>query len=363
MSIIYKYIYKELLTPFFFGIAAFTAIFIGTDLIFELTEYYTKWGVDILTLLKLFFLSLPSIIVLTFPMGTLLATIMGYSRLSGDSEITALRAGGVSIYKLILPALILGLLMSGITIVINEFVVPKANYEHKQIVYEFKHGEQMPKTQYNLYLTPLEKNRPDYILYTYRFNGETGEMNDVLLHEYEDGDPVALIKAKKAKWLENGWEFYDGSVFHLKEGERIPAMTFSEYRSREDIHEPDRIASLDKNPEEMNLRELADYISNMEEQGKNAYEEKLQWHQNISIPFANFIFALLAAPLGIKPGRSSGSATGFGLSVLVIFIYYAIMTIGGALGGQGTIAPWFGAWMQNFIFLLIGGILIYRVGK
>ena len=365
MRIIYKYIYKELLPYFLFGVAAFTGIFIGTDLLFELTEYYTVWGVEVLTLFKLFFLSLPSIIVLTFPMATLLATIMAFSRLSSDGEITALRAGGISLYKLILPALIVGLLMSGITIFINELVVPQANYRHKKIVYEFKHGEEMPKTQYNLYLTPLDKNnnRPDYILYTHRFDGDTGVMEDVLLQEYEEGNPTSLIKAESAEWLDDGWKFFDGAIYHLKEGERVPSMTFSEYRTREDIHEPEEISNLDKNPDDMSIQELTTYINMLEEQGRDAAEEKVRWHQHFSIPFANFIFALLAAPLGVRPKRNSSSATGFGISIIVIFIYYGLMTVGGALGGQGTVAPWLGAWMQNIFFLIIGSIMFYKVGK
>lgn len=365
MRIIYSYIFKELITPFLFGVAAFTAIFVGTDLLFKLTEFYTAWGVGIFTLVKLFFLSLPSIIVLTFPMATLLSTIMGFSRMSGDSEITALRAGGISIYKLIIPALIVGLLMSGVTIFINELVVPEANYKYNQIVWNIKHNRNMPKTQYNLYLTPLDSstNRPDYILYTHSFNGATGEMEDVLLQEYEGGSPTTLIKAQKAKWLDNGWNFYDGVIYHLKEGERVPSLKFKEYKTREDIHQPDEINSLDKNPEDMTLQELKKYINLQEEQGRNAYQEKVKYHHRFSIPFANFIFALIAAPLGIKPRRTNGSATGMGLSIIVIFIYYGLMTVGDALGGQGTVAPWFGAWMQNILFLIIGGYMLYNVNS
>lgn len=365
MRILYRYLFKELITPFFFGVAAFTAIFIGTDLLFELTELYTAWGIDVLTLIKLFFLSLPPIVVLTFPMATLLATIMGYGRLSGDGEITALRAGGISIYKLIIPALVVGLLMSGFTIFINELVVPQSNYKYNQTVHRIKHGREIPKTQYNLYLTPLDSktNRPDYVLYTYSFNGETGIMKDVLLQEYEGGNPSTLIKAEQAKWLENGWNFYDGVIYHLKEGERVPSLKFKEYKSRENIHRPEKINRLKKSPEDMSLQELTEYISMQEEQGRNAYQEKVQLHHRFSIPFANFIFALIAAPLGIKPRRTGGSATGMGLSIIVIFIYYGLMTIGDALGGQGTITPWLGAWMQNIIFTIIGGFMLYQVGK
>ncbi len=365
MKIIYKYISRELVPPFFFGVAAFTGIFIGTDLLFELTEYYTAWGVGVLTLIELFFLSLPSIIVLTFPMATLLAAIMAYSRLSSDSEITALRAGGISLYKLIIPALIMGLIMSGATIAINEVVVPGANVRHNSIVHQFKHGQQRPKSQYNLYLTPLdsETNRPDYILYTYRFDGDDGSMEDVILQEFTDGEPDSLIKADRAEWLDSGWNFYDGVIYHLEEGERVPAMEFKEYRDREEIHDPDQIAQLDKDPDDMNLGELSNYIKVQREQGKNAYPERVRWHQHLSIPFANFIFALLAAPMGIKPRRSGGSATGLGLSIIVIFIYYALMTVGDALGSQGAVAPWLGAWIQNIFFLVVGGYMLSRLGR
>lgn len=152
MKLIYRYITLELLTPLLFGVAAFTAIFIGTDLLFELIDYYNNYGVRILTLIQLFFLNIPAIAVYTIPMATLLGTIMGYGRLSGDGEITAMRSSGISIYKLVIPALFLGLLMTFVTIAVNELVVPQANYLNEQIVWEFKHGYRRPATQNNLML-------------------------------------------------------------------------------------------------------------------------------------------------------------------------------------------------------------------
>ncbi len=365
MKIVNRYILQELITPFLFGVAAFAGIFIGTDLLFRLTEYYSIWGVKIITLIKLFFLSLPAIIVLSFPMATLLATILAYNRLSGNSEITALRAGGFSVYKLVIPALIIGLLMSGFTVAINEWVVPGANYIYDQIVWEIKHGEKMPNTQYNLYLTPIDKktHRPDFILYSHYFNGENGTMNDVYLQDYEDGRPVTMIEAKKARWFEGGWHFFDGVIYHLKTGERIPALKFKEYKAEGVYNTPEQISKLNKNIEDMNMKELKEYIYLLKEQGKEAYEEEVKWHQRLSVPFASFIFALLAAPLGIRPGRTGGSAMGMGLSIIVIFIYYILMTVGDALGSQGTISPWFGAWLQNIIILVFGIAMLYKVGK
>jgi lipopolysaccharide export system permease protein len=188
-------------------------------------------------------------------------------------------------------------------------------------------------------------------------------MQDVLLQEYQGGNPTTLIKAQKAKWLENGWNFYKGVIYQLKEGERVPSLKFKEYKTREEIHRPGEISKLDKSPEDMSLQELTSYIMMQEEQGRNAFQERVKWHQRFSIPFANFIFALIAAPLGVKPRRTSGSATGLGLSIIVIFIYYGLMTLGDALGGQGTVSPWLGAWMQNILFTIVGGFMLYKVGK
>lgn len=360
-----KYIYKELIAPFFFGVAAFTGIFIGTDLIFKLTEYYTEWGVNVITLIRLFFLSLPAIIVVTFPMASLLGTIMAYNRLSGDSEITAMRAGGISVIAIVMPALLMGLVTSGVTIAINEFLVPEANYQSEQIIYQFKHGEQRPETQYDLFLNPIDSqtHRPDYMLYARTFNADSGEMKNVVVQIFENGHPARVLEAQSAKWLTDGWHFYNGTVYFLDKSNRQPALEFSSYRSREDIHSPAQAGKLGKDIDEMNIRQLREKITLQEEQGRTAYEERVELHQRFAIPLASFIFALLAAPLGIKPQRSAGSATGFGISIIIIFIYYILMTVGDALGSKGSIAPWLGAWLQNIVIFLVGSIMLYRSAR
>ncbi len=364
MKIIYRYIFAELVAPLLFGVAAFTGIFIGTDLLFRLIDYYNRWGVELFTLIRLFFLNLPAIIVVTFPMATLLGTILAFGRLSGDSEITALRSGGVSVYKLVIPALITGLLMTFLTIGINEYIVPGANYLNEQIVWEFRNGEKMPPSQKDLILPRQDsKGRPDYFLYTRLFNGDTGVMEEVLFQDYENGKPVSIIEAEKAVWAGGSWKFVNGQITYLSPGERIPTVEFKEFNARDLTYTPVQLSRIDKKVEDMNITELKEYIRMMEEQGKNVKREWVKLHQRLAIPFANFIFALLAASLGIQPQRSGGSATGLGLSIIVIFIYYTLMTIGSALGERGTISPFLGAWLQNFIFIIIGSLMLYRVGK
>ncbi len=365
MKIYFRYILKELVQPFLFGIAAFSAIWLGVDTLFRLAEIYATWDISVWLLLELFALSLPQVIVFTFPMATLLGTILGYSRLTGDNEITALRAGGFSMRKLIVPALLIGLVTSLGAIGINEFVVPWANHRYARHVHRIETGEELPRSQSDFFLTPLdgEYDGPDFVLYAREFDADTGEMTGVILQEFREGRPHLLIEAEGALWRNEDWEFYGGRMYELRPGERLPQMEFDEYVIRADLGDPEAMAELDRDPDEMNLRDLAGYIQALREQGREALEERVLWHQNLAIPFASFIFALLAAPLGLGQQRGGSSATGMGLSVVIIFIYYGIMTVADVLGTQGTIPPWLGAWLQNLVFLTLGLILIYRTGK
>ena len=365
MKIVYKYMFKELLAPLIFGAAAFTGIFVGTDLLFNLIDYYNSYGLSILTLLQLFFLNLPAIAVMTLPMATLLGTIMAFGRLSGDSEITALRTGGFSIYKLVAPAIIMGLLMTFITIGVNEYLVPRANSLEQEIVWEFRNLQRRPNTQSNLLLPSKDSSgRPDFFLYTRTFDGDSGKMTDLIFQDFQDGKPVQLIEAEEAFWEDDGgWRFINGRIIHLRVGERIPAISFSEYTESGLTYQPSQLAQVNKKISDMNYGELQEFIELQKRQGKNVNKELIDLYHRLSIPFANVIFALLAAVLGIQPQRSGGSATGMGISIAVIFVYYTILTVGSAMGEQGTISPFLGAWLQNFVFLIVGSIMLYRLAK
>ena len=364
MKIIYKYIFRELMLPFLFGVAAFVGIFVGTDVLIDLTDFYVEWGVSFLTLLRLFLLTLPPIIVFSFPMATLLATIMCYNRLSGDNEVTAMRAGGISVHKILIPVLVMGLMVSFLTIGINEILVPRANYLYSQLEWKIKQGTTIPATQTDLFWTPIdpETRRPDYLLYAHHFDGETGIMTDVFLQTYQQGRPNVLVEAARAHWQENSWYFYQGNIYYLKPGSRVPAISFERWQAEQITTEPARIAKYSKNTDDMNMKQFREYIELKAAQGRDVAKELVDWHLRLSIPFASFIFVLLAAPLGLKRKRSGGSALGMGLSIIVIFIYYILLNIGDALGTRGTIAPWLGAWLQNVVFFIIGLVMLLRLG-
>ncbi len=120
-----RWLLQELLGPLLFGIAAFTAVSLSVGVVFELVRRVAESGLPVLAAVKVLMLRLPSFLVLSFPMATLMATLLAYSRLSGNSELTALRSVGVSTRRMVLPAMALALVMSLLTFVFNDVIVPR----------------------------------------------------------------------------------------------------------------------------------------------------------------------------------------------------------------------------------------------
>ena len=120
LSVMDRYIAMELIAPFLFGVGAFSSLGVSVGALFELIRRVTESGLPLTIAFQVLLLQFPQFIVYSFPTSTLLATLMTYSRLSSDSELTALKACGVSVYRLVLPALVLCCVVTGLTFLFNE---------------------------------------------------------------------------------------------------------------------------------------------------------------------------------------------------------------------------------------------------
>ena len=138
MKLLDTYIVKEIIFPFIFGIAAFTSIISGSSVLFRLISKAVKYGFSLSSTLQLFVYKLPAIISITLPMAVLLATILVIGRLSSDLEILALRSAGVSLIRILIPILSVGLVVSLVNIIFNEIVVPRSNYNAEILMHDLK---------------------------------------------------------------------------------------------------------------------------------------------------------------------------------------------------------------------------------
>ena len=359
------YILKELAGPFFFGVAAFASIMVGSNLLLQLANYLIEMNMPLHMASKIFFLELPGIIVLTFPMSTLLATLLAFGRLSGNSETIALKASGVSFFRLMAPIVVVGVIVSLVTIYVNERIVPLTTFETRRIVYEFTNKKKLPSTQKYLSVTPIDKKSglPDYILYAEGFNGESHVLNGVYFQDFSGERLVSIVEAKEARWVGHRWIFYDGKSYYFPaEDQPVLIGKFDKFEMKSLNRTPQQIAMTSKTTEEMTYHQLREVIRVYQKEGRDINKILVKYYQRFTIPLSCLIFALIGAPLGLQPNRS-GSSIGLGLSVIVIFIYYILLTVGGALGQAGIIPAVLGAWLPNVLFGAAGTILIYRATR
>lgn len=358
IKIIDRYIFKELIDPFLFGLFSFSLILSASMILFELVRAVVLSGMPLLTALQLFVFRLPTVVVYIFPMATLLAALLGFGRLSKDSEITAFRASGISLFRLIIPVLALGLLISSVNLVFNEVVVPEANKAAKNLLLEVA-TKKAPRVEENVFVPEMEKGALKRIFYARRMKGKI--LEGVIVSEFQDGRLSQIINAKTARWLpdKNTWQFNDGTVYLLSEvGEYRHLIKFDQ-QFVAIKYSPADLSAGDKSPDDMSIGELREYIRLKEKMGVKVVDHKIQLNFKMALPFASLVFALLGAPLGLSPRRAS-SSIGLGLSIIVIFIYYVLIFTSFAFGELELISPFLSAWLPN---LITGGLGFYILNQ
>lgn len=359
MRLLDKYILSELIAPFIFGVCAFSSIFIGTTTLFRIAQYVTKYGASVNSVVKLFIYSLPGIIVLTFPMSMLLASLLSFGRLSSSGEITAMKSGGLGFFRLALPVFGAAFLVSIFATAFNELVVPAANTASKNVIrYEIE-KDFSPRSQKNLFIPEEQNGVIERVTFARMFDSDNNTMYAVTIQDFDNDKLVRVEDAEKAIWEKDKWIMYNGIIYELSsDGQTERTMNFVQ-QVMPVKKAPSSISSEQKHPDEMSIKELRQRIRTLNREQIESSEYQMELQKKLAIPMASFVFALIGAPLGLQPQRSS-SSIGLGLSIIIIFIYYAIMTLTEALGQGGVIPAVIAAWIPNIIGTATGLLLVKR---
>jgi lipopolysaccharide export system permease protein len=363
VKILDRYILQELAPPFGFGVAAFTAILLASTVLFHLVSLMVQHGLQTWLVGEILVLRLPEMIFYTFPMSMLLAALMAFGRLSNDGEITAFKAAGVSLYRLMVPVAGMALVVSLLTIALNELLVPAAAWKAKSLLYEATHKQQLPIAREHVSYQELDGDKLRRLFYARSFDG--ARMRDVVVQEFEDNKLVRLIQAKDAAPRPDGWSFEDGTLYQVDEhGDFRYAAHF---KSQHVVLGAALLALARENrlATEMNARELAAHVKRLQAtgaSGRELNELRVMWHQKLAVPFACLVFALVGAPMGLAPQRGS-SAIGLGLSVLVIFVYYVLMFVSMAMGQTGALPAGVAAWLPNVVAASLGLFQLRRLAR
>lgn len=353
-----KYVLKELLYPFLFGIASFSTIFIASSMLFKIVQYIMTYNAPLLTVARLFAYSLPQVINYTFPMSMLLATLMAFGKLSASSEIVAMKSGGISYYRIVAPVLIVAFVVSMFSVIWAEKVVPPCNAEQHRILTQEIRGNTKPRTQEHIVIKTL-KGSTQRITYARSFNESTGVMDKVTIEEFQNNKLVRVQTADKAVWDGDKWVMDKGLVYSFDDKEGVTSKASFTKQVIPLNTKPREVSWEQKDADEMTLGELKGYIGILERQHQPTSYYWTEIYMRFAIPLASFVFALLGAPLGTQRQRS-GSSIGLGMSVIVIFVYYGIMAFTTGLGKGGVIPPPLAAMSSDIVCLIAGIYLLKR---
>ncbi|MBD2488729.1 LptF/LptG family permease [Aulosira sp. FACHB-615] len=368
-----RYLLSELLPPFLFGVGAFSSIGVTIDAVFDLIRKIVESGLPVGIAIQVFLLKMPYFIVLAFPMSTLLATLMTYSRLSSDSELIALRGCGVSVYRMVLPAIVLSLLVTGMTFVFNEQITPTANYQANQTLQSAIKSDKPVLKQQNIFYPEYrdiqeadgsKTKQLARLFYADQFDGK--RMKGLTIIDRSTAGLNQVVVAESAQWngSQSVWDFYNGTIYLVAPNGSYRNILRFEQQQLKLPRTPLSLVEKSRDYGEMNISESLEQLTVERLGGDRQKIRKLQVRiqQKIALPFVCLVFGLVGAAMGSVPQRT-GRGTSFGVCVIVIFTYYLLFFISGAIGQAGVISPFLGAWLPNFIFLGIGLFLLMRVAR
>jgi len=343
-----RYIAREILVPFLLGVAGFVALLIG-DVLYALAELVAAKQITLGILGRLLLYKLPAILVITFPVATLFGTLLGLTRLVKDRELQAMRLAGVSLTRIFAPVLAFGLITAGAAFLTNEYFAPWANRQANALLRQAVLGEAFPQIREEVFF----RGPGDRVFYIERADRQ-GELHNVMVYELV-GPLPRLITARRATWEGERLRLVDGVVREIDE------QGFTRYEARFERLDlavgagSEALLAEQKTPDEMTARELRQYLALFGQDGASA-PFALEFHRKFAIPLAGVAFALIAAPLSVYTAQG-GRFLGVGLSALVLFFYYAVMSVGRAMGAAGGIAPSLAAWLPNLLFGVSGALL------
>ncbi|HEY9662876.1 MAG TPA: LptF/LptG family permease [Allocoleopsis sp.] len=373
LSIMDRYISTELVLPFLFGVGAFSSLGVSVGALFELIRRVTESGLPFGIAMQILMLQFPQFIVYSFPMSTLLATLMTYSRMSSDSELTALKACGVSLYRLMMPALALCLVVTGLTFAFNELIVPAANFQATVTLSKALNNDEPMFQERNILYQEFKKITDDdgdqqdvlsRLFYAKKFDGQ--KMLGLTILDFSQDGLDQIVSAKSAAWngAKKSWDFADGTIYVVSADGSFRNIVKFEEQQLQLPRAPLDLASKKRDYDEMNIAQSYDYLKFLRQSGDDEKIQKLKVRiqQKIAFPFVCISFGLVGAALGTRLERT-GRATGFAVTILIIFGYYFLAFLSGAIAQLGYIPPFLGAWIPNFFGLGIAVWLLRQASK
>ena len=355
-----RYILREILYPSVIGLAALTFVAITRGL-GTLLEKIIRISATPAEIWAISATLLPNVLIFTLPMAVLVGILTGFGRLSSDSEMIAMRASGISMRRVLVPVLTLGIAAWLINTALTTWIAPEMAAQFSVVKREILLRHSSLIVQDGIF----NEDNPNLTLYVRNITREDGKWHDIMLDDVRDPNKETILFASTAipqineadhtlnLTLING----NSHSINFKKSQQYDSDSF---RSRDfSIPIPTGDTDSDSAP---SFQTSTKTLWRQMMAGTATYRDRVEFHQRLALPFACIAFALVGLPLGVSTTRGSKS-TGLILSLILMFLYYLGFTGGTKLASDSNFSPFLGAWIPNIVFLFVGIFMMSRADR
>ncbi|HWO40403.1 MAG TPA: LPS export ABC transporter permease LptF, partial [Candidatus Eisenbacteria bacterium] len=346
-----RYLVSELLPPFFFGLLTFTFVLLIARIL-KLIELVVTRGVPLTQIAALFALILPTFLELTVPMAFLLAVLLAFGRLSSDHELLAFKASGVSPLQMLWPVAMVAFAVAALTLLLTMTVRPAANAAMKKELYEIARARVSTALKEKVFNDEF----PNILIYVEEIIPPGNTAQGILIVDKRDPTKEDVILGKVALISTDeetntlGLKLFDGSIYEQQRKRSGFSQTrFNIYDYKLDLDElVGPVKKRNTGPKEMSLQNLLAAIEQKQARGNKAIAERMELHQRIAFAFAPLVFCLLGVSLTLLPRNSrTNRSRAFAWCLFWFLIYYALLSLGKAVGDEGLLHPAIALWLPN----------------
>jgi lipopolysaccharide export system permease protein len=357
--IIDRYVAAEVIGPFVMGVGLLTFALV-TGKLLKLTEMVVNHGVGLGQVMSLIGYIMPAFLELTFPMAVLLGVLLGFGRMSGDRELIAARACGISLYRLAIPVLAVALVVYAMASWFAFSVRPWANSNLQAELYRLTRTRSTAGLKEKIF----DSSFPGLVLYVDHISSDNGSLQGVLISDARSNEQQNTIIAQHGIIVpdENNQtitlRLFDGSIFGVDPSTNKSHITsFLIYDLN--VEPQSGLIEDSQQPEEMTYQELRGVIGKARAAHQPDHMAEAEMAGKFTVPLATLLFALLGVPLGLKPARG-GQSERFGVAISLFFLYYMLMRLGRTLAERGMLNALAAMAIPDLVFLGLAVWMFYR---
>lgn len=355
MRTLHRHLLGETLATLLVTVAVFTFVLLLGNILKDVLDLLASGRASLLLVGRSILLLIPFALAFALPIGMLTAALLVFGRLSADGEITALRAGGISLVSSVAPVVGLSILLSGLCLAFNCHVAPASRVAFKQVQQDILRAKGFSSLIAGRYL-----DFGSLTLYARSASGTN--LSDILVYQVSEGRRSLDLWAPEGAFSldTNGWP--DALVLRNAQGIvslnnlQVPGF-LSEWTTNLSNLRPDSLVK--PKPSEMTYRQLQEELARRRDSGDALSPIRVQMHRQLSFSFACIGFTLVGIPLGLRSHRRETNI-GVALALLLLTAYYAFIILGQSLETRADLHPHLILWIPNLLFQAVGAWLLVR---